>query len=47
MIAIKIEGRINYKADKGFSERPIWKKERIIDAYNSELEYLKGKLFWL
>ncbi len=47
MIAIEVEYRLQYEPDKGFQEAPIWPAERIIQAYNSEIEYLSEKLAWM
>ncbi len=44
-IALEVEGRLRFEENKGFFEDPVWDKERIINAYNSEIEYLKQKLF--
>ena len=47
MIALEVEGRFSFEENKGFSESPIWDKEKIINIYNSEIEYLENKLYWI
>lgn len=47
MIALEVEGRFIFEENKGFFEGPAWDKDKIINVYNSEIEYLKQKLFWI
>ena len=47
MIAIEVEGMLKFEEGKGFSEDPAWPQEKIIGAYNTEIEYLSNKLFWM
>jgi len=47
MVALEVEYRLSFEENKGFSEKTIWDKERIINIYNSEIDYLKRKLFWI
>lgn len=47
MIALEVEGRLSFEENKGFSISPVWEKDKIINIYNSEIEYLKQKLYWI
>lgn len=47
MIALEVEGRLSFEENKGFSQSPVWDKNKIINSYNSEIEYLKQKLYWI
>ena len=47
MIAIEVENRLSFKEDAGFAEEPVWPQDKIIDAYNTEIDYLRSKLFWM
>ena len=47
MIALEVEGRLSFEENKGFSQSPVWDKDKIINSYNSEIEYLKQKLYWI
>jgi sugar phosphate isomerase/epimerase len=47
MIALEVEGRYSFEEGKGFSESPVWDQGIIINTYNSEIEYLNQKLFWM
>ena len=41
------ENKLKFEENKGFFEDPVWDKDRIIKTYNSEIEYLKQKLYWI
>ncbi len=47
MIALEVEGRFSFEENIGFSESPVWDKDKIVNIYNSEIEYLEQKLYWL
>jgi sugar phosphate isomerase/epimerase len=47
MIAIEIESKFHFEENIGFSEDATWDKEKIINIYNSEIDYLIHKLFWM
>lgn len=47
MVAIEVEQRLRYEPDKGFFEDPVWPEERIIQAYDTEIEYLSERLSWM
>ncbi len=47
MVAIEIEDRLSVKNGEIVEDPDIWPEEKIINAYNAEIEYLNGKLFWM
>jgi hypothetical protein len=47
MVAIELEGRFRFEEERGFITDPVWPEEKIVNLYNSEIEYLQTKLYWM
>ena len=47
MVAIELESRFHFEEEKGFIIDPVWPEERVIAAYNQEIDYLSNKLDWI
>jgi sugar phosphate isomerase/epimerase len=47
MIALEIEKIVTFEKEKGFIKEVGWTETRIVDAYNTEIDYLREKLTWL
>lgn len=47
MVAIELESRFHFEEEKGFSIDPVWPEQRVVAAYNQEIDHLSKRLTWI
>ena len=47
MIALEIEKIVTFEKERGFIKEVGWTEKKIVDAYNTEIEFLREKLTWM
>jgi sugar phosphate isomerase/epimerase len=47
MVAIELESRFHFEEEQGFTIDAVWPEEKVIEAYNEEIDHLTSRLDWI